>query len=86
VYVWIVLNGWETRLGACGCRPPTLTRAPKSPPFPGFPSCFRSAAGTSNEAIGHNEDGDEDGSALDEIEIELDSDGADDAVPRRGAE
>jgi len=30
VYVWIVLNGWETRLGACGCRPPTLTRAPKS--------------------------------------------------------
>ena len=36
----------------------------------------------SNEAIGHNEDG----SALDEIEIELDSDGADDAVPRRGAE
>ena len=42
----------------------------------------RSAAGTSNEAIGHNEDGDEYGSALDEI----DSDGADDAVPRRGAE
>jgi hypothetical protein len=41
VYVWIVLNGWETRLGACGCRPPTLTRAPKSPPFPGFPSCFK---------------------------------------------
>jgi hypothetical protein len=40
VYVWIVLNGWEARLGASGCRPPTLTRAPKSPPFPGFPSCF----------------------------------------------
>ena len=41
MYAWIVLNGWETRLGACGCRPADMGARPQSPPFPGSPSCFR---------------------------------------------